>query len=110
MIASYFENVLSIPFGKKTINELKEKPLSWVVLIPGQLRIDSFLRRGGESSRSGTEILDLCFPTQRCPDGLSGHALQSPSQTLGRMETFRERERKIESGFENSLSPFVILP
>ena len=39
MIASYFENVLSIPFGKKTINELKEKPLSWVVLIPGQLRI-----------------------------------------------------------------------
>ncbi|KAL6334671.1 hypothetical protein AAG906_021221 [Vitis piasezkii] len=30
MIASYFENVLSIPFGKKTINELKEKPLSWV--------------------------------------------------------------------------------
>ncbi|KAL6334573.1 hypothetical protein AAG906_018912 [Vitis piasezkii] len=23
-------NVLSIPFGKKTINELKEKPLSWV--------------------------------------------------------------------------------
>ena len=28
MIASYFENVLSIPFGKKTINELKEKPLT----------------------------------------------------------------------------------
>ncbi|KAL6334698.1 hypothetical protein AAG906_021255 [Vitis piasezkii] len=30
MMASYFGNVLSIPFGKKTINELKEKPLSWV--------------------------------------------------------------------------------
>ena len=30
MLASYFGNVLSIPFGKKTINELKEKPLSWV--------------------------------------------------------------------------------
>ena len=28
MMASYFGNVLSIPFGKKTINELKEKPLS----------------------------------------------------------------------------------
>ncbi|KAJ9692935.1 hypothetical protein PVL29_011857 [Vitis rotundifolia] len=30
MMASYSGNVLSIPFGKKTINELKEKPLSWV--------------------------------------------------------------------------------
>ncbi|XP_034696719.1 shikimate O-hydroxycinnamoyltransferase-like [Vitis riparia] len=30
VMASYFGNVLSIPFGEKMIDELKEKPLSWV--------------------------------------------------------------------------------
>ncbi|KAI3466615.1 hypothetical protein Pfo_023278 [Paulownia fortunei] len=30
LIASYFGNVLSIPFGEKKIEELKEKPLNWV--------------------------------------------------------------------------------
>ena len=29
-MASYFGNVLSVPFGEKMIDELKEKPLSWV--------------------------------------------------------------------------------
>ncbi|XP_034702253.1 shikimate O-hydroxycinnamoyltransferase-like [Vitis riparia] len=29
-MANYFGNVLSIPFGEKIIDELKEKPLSWV--------------------------------------------------------------------------------
>ncbi|KAK4421285.1 (Z)-3-hexen-1-ol acetyltransferase [Sesamum alatum] len=30
LIGSYFGNVLSIPFGEKKIEELKEKPLNWV--------------------------------------------------------------------------------
>ncbi|XP_020552106.1 shikimate O-hydroxycinnamoyltransferase-like [Sesamum indicum] len=30
LMASYFGNVLSIPFGEKKIEELKEKPLNWV--------------------------------------------------------------------------------
>lgn len=30
LIASYFGNVLSIPYGEKRIEELKEKPMSWV--------------------------------------------------------------------------------
>ncbi|RVW69905.1 hypothetical protein CK203_059134 [Vitis vinifera] len=29
-MASYFGNVLSFPFGEKIVNDLKEKPLSWV--------------------------------------------------------------------------------
>lgn len=29
-MASYFGNVLSVPFGEKTVHELIEKPLSWV--------------------------------------------------------------------------------
>ncbi|KAA8518069.1 hypothetical protein F0562_015543 [Nyssa sinensis] len=30
MMAAYFGNVVSIPFGEKNIGELKEKPVSWV--------------------------------------------------------------------------------
>ena len=75
------------------------------VRIPGQLRMDSPLRRGRESSRSGTGIWALCFPTQICPDGVSEHTLQSLSQTLRRMKTFEEREREIESGSENLQCP-----
>ena len=30
VMATYFGKVLSIPFGEKMIDELKEKPLSWV--------------------------------------------------------------------------------
>ena len=30
VMATYFGKVLSIPFGQKMIDELKEKPLSWV--------------------------------------------------------------------------------
>ncbi|KAA8517388.1 hypothetical protein F0562_017681 [Nyssa sinensis] len=33
MMASYFGNVLSIPFSKRKINELKESPLSWVANV-----------------------------------------------------------------------------
>ena len=30
LMATYFGNVLSIPFGEKIIGELKDQPLSWV--------------------------------------------------------------------------------
>ena len=69
-----------------------------LVLIPSQLRMDSFLRCGSESSRFGAGIWVFYFLAQRCPDGLSKHTLRSPSQTLGmngnpKRERERERER-----------------
>ena len=72
-------------------------------MIPCQLRMDSSLRCGRGSSHSGIGIWVLCFPTQRCPNRLPGHTLRSPSQTLERMETFREKDR--ENGWENSQCP-----
>ena len=72
-------------------------------MIPCQLRMNSFLRCGRESSHSGIWIWVLCFPTQRCSNGLAGHTLRSPSQTLERMETFKEKDR--ENGWENSQCP-----
>ena len=64
-----------------------------LVLIPSQLRMDSFLRCGSESSRFGAGIWVFYFLAQKCPDGLSKHTLRSPSQTLG-MNGNLKRERK----------------
>ncbi|KAL6339448.1 hypothetical protein AAG906_032983 [Vitis piasezkii] len=65
-----------------------------LVLILGQLRMDSFLRCGSESSRSDAGIWAFYFLAQRCLDGLSKRTLRSPSQTLGMNgNPKRERER-----------------
>ena len=75
-------------------------------LILGQLRMDSSLRCGSERSHSGAEIWAFYFLAQRCPDRLSGHTFQSPSQTLGMNRNHkRERERKKESQGTHSVPP-----
>ncbi|RVW59749.1 hypothetical protein CK203_096379 [Vitis vinifera] len=56
VMASYFGNVLSIPFGEKMIDELKEKPLSWVAdavheYLEGAVTKEHFL-----ASSTGAEI------------------------------------------------------
>ena len=68
------------------------------MLILGQLRMDSSLGCGSESSHSGARIWAFCFPTQRCSD--------TPSEAQVRLwewiETLRERER------ENERAPSVL--
>ncbi|RVW88663.1 hypothetical protein CK203_043755 [Vitis vinifera] len=81
-----------------------------LVLIPSQLRMDSFLRCGSKSSRFGAGIWVFYFLAQKCPDGLSKHTLRSPSQTLGmngNPNRERERERERELTVSSSCSILV---
>lgn len=71
--------------------------------------VDSSLRCGSESSCFGVAIWDFGFSIQKCPDRLSGHTIQSLSQTLRmKRKPFRKREKdKVSERTHNIVSPLA---